>query len=761
MNASSMSARWGEPCGGRCGCHYGGGGHGDDTTALRGWLPSAERRGWFEAPWGEHEIERALAFVQASVLGGPASLEHPREAAARLIDLLPEPDAESAHLDPFSDSWDALPGLHPGALFLSGIAALAWQGQLDGSRLDRLLLQATDASPAAMALRFVLGTGRPVFEPPRVPPKWLLPPARLRETLCAISIKKSALALGAFEPPQADAAGIRSLWPVRVCPAQTLQIRGSGFGAQQPAGTSVLVPSRGGGCIDARVVAWSDRVVTVEAPADIGPGCVGFLRGGNPLPFEVIDQLAGEVGRCLGPAGVLWGERVRRIGSLGPNPCPPCLPNDENRLVGAGAPVITQFSAAAAAVEPGTAVTLHWSCGNADRITIRRLGVHGPWTTLPQALPAAGTVTLGPFLGAAPVLAQYELEADNACGTVRRVVSVQLSRRPSLAVTGIEVVQAVQRADNSLPLAANRVTTVRVYVTSGLSDGFDFGAGPDIVDRLRVRLRARDPARGLDIDAGAPWNAPRAVPVPDRQAADGSINFALPLPACSGSITLEATVEAELPGGWIATAASSIGVSFRALAPQTMLPILVADTATPLPAPTLADFVATLRGPQTMQPFAEDGFAINPPLSLTLPTSIDLRRGFDWTLLTAMLATAIWTAPQASGIRCALVPNSGAYPWGGMALPRIVLTAPSLINQAGLTGTFAHELAHAYGLMHVNCGGPAIPFDSTLPLLTDEPGIDADARAFHPMGENEAMSYCAPAWVSTEHWNRMFNAIPV
>ena len=62
MNASSMSARWGEPCGGRCGCHYGGGDHGADTTALRGWLPSAERRGWFEAPWGEHEIERALAL---------------------------------------------------------------------------------------------------------------------------------------------------------------------------------------------------------------------------------------------------------------------------------------------------------------------------------------------------------------------------------------------------------------------------------------------------------------------------------------------------------------------------------------------------------------------------------------------------------------------------------------------------------------------------------------------------------------------------
>ena len=99
------------------------------------------------------------------------------------------------------------------------------------------------------------------------------------------------------------------------------------------------------------------------------------------VPNEVIDQLAGEVGRCLGTSGVLWGEHVRRIESLAPNPCQPCLPNDENRLFGAGVPVIAMFNAAAEVVKPGKAVMLHCSWGNADRITIRRLSVHGPWIT--------------------------------------------------------------------------------------------------------------------------------------------------------------------------------------------------------------------------------------------------------------------------------------------------------------------------------------------------------------------------------------------
>jgi len=745
---------------GPCGCPAGG--------ALQLKLPlggaGSGASGWWseERPPAE-PLGLATNFVNATLGRASAGVGDPGVGAKALLSLLPAAGGnDSLHIDAFAADLPPELGLHPGELFVAITAALLTVGAGDSAALQRALLQATDAGLRGFDLRGLLGGGKPVFEPPVLPPDWLLPPERLQKSLCAVSVTKAALGLGRFDLPTSDANGITGLSAHAGCPGQQLQILGTGFGASVPAGTSVLVPGRGGSCVTARIVSWSDKAILIELPADVGAGCVGFLRsGGEPPSLEAIDQFAGEITRCFGPAMLRWADKVGSLG-IGVTPCPPCLPGDANRLLSGGSPSISFFYSTPAVVEPGTAVSLSWSCGNSASVTLQRIGAIGPWVSPPLPLANAGSIALGPFLGTRPVIATYRLTASNGCGTVSRIVTVQLSRRAPLAVTAIEVVQAVQRPDNSIPLTANRRTSVRVFVSSGLSDGFDFGVGPNIVPGIRAHLRALDPARGLNVDAGLPWNLPHnALALPDRQLETAALHFDLPLAACSGTVQLVASVEADLPGGWSTVASANFGVTFVTKPRQQILPFLVADSATPLPAPALASVTNNLAGCQRYQPFAEDGFIVNPPLTMATPWFVDLRTGFGWSLLTTMLTTAIVTGTSSGGVRCAIVPQSGGYPWGGMAIPRILVTTPSLICQADSPSVFAHEFGHAYGLMHVDCGGPAGPFDGRLPLMTDEPGIDWSDRSFKPTGTNELMTYCQPDWTSTAHWNVIFRAIPI
>jgi hypothetical protein len=127
------------------------------------------------------------------------------------------------------------------------------------------------------------------------------------------------------------------------------------------------------------------------------------------------------------------------------------------------------------------------------------------------------------------------------------------------------------------------------------------------------------------------------------------------------------------------------------------------------------------------------------------------------------IATMIFLFPSTpvGGIRSAIVPGDATYAWGGMALPRVGAMAPSFIVRAGLPQTCAHELGHAYGYLHVNCGSPAGPYDGNLPLTISDPGVDVLARSITAAGSSELMTYCGPRWPSVEHWSLLFRSIPI
>jgi hypothetical protein len=657
------------------------------------------------------------------------------------------------------------------AFLVGGALALGMtKTPFDDDLVDRLIIASIDIDPDSIRLRKEI-LRKPIGLPEPVFPGWLDDLDRLLKRNCWVGVHKAVLQLGKYAgtPSTSDAGGITGLSTHQLCPPGTLDLLGSGFGAAQHSGASVYLPTGTGSCKPATVLAWSDTKVTVEVPADVRAGCVGFVRagsGGGGGPSGV----TGELVQCIGAAGENWGRGFDKvIGAI--VSCPPCLPGGANRIDRAGPPVVHAFRFTPAQVEPVGGVVLSWNVEFADTITIvHQSGVGPAVPPLPAPLPAVGSVTFPPVTGSNPLKATYRLTARNGCGQVSADAVLVMTKTPKLAVTRIEVVQSVQKTDNSIRLTAARRTAARVFLDSGAA-GFDFGLGPGRVGGLRVTLLAQSLDQGMVWDCGPPWDpAVIAGTAPNRDLLGDSVNFEVPLPASAGNVRFHAVVDLPGPPGEppVSWASGSVDVAFTPKPAQEMLPWLIADPVSGGAPPTMASFFGNLAGPAARQPFPLAGFVVNPPILVTLAPLDSLTTLLSWERLVARMATTIFLFPSApvGGIRAGVVPSdptpsNPTYPWAGMGLPRVGLTAPSFIAQAGDPDTCAHELGHAYGLMHVNCGGPAKPYDPGLPLTLADPALNVPARSLLAAGANEEMAYCYPRWPSIEHWDAIFDRIPV
>jgi hypothetical protein len=649
---------------------------------------------------------------------------------------------------------------------LSGVLALGMTGRSLDKLGEPLLHAAVTTDPASLLLRRQL-VGKPFGPPPPVLPEWLDKLDAFMARACFVGVIDALLELGkwASDRARADATGISGVAPASVCAGAQLTISGAGFGATQPADTKVYVPTRGG-CREAAVQSWSDSTIVVVVPADVAAGCVGFVRGGGAVLGEP-QRVTGELTGCVGAVAEQWTRGFSKVGGAMIVSCPPCLPGGQNRIQNAGRPTINTFRFSPAKVEPGGQPVLSWSVSNATSVQIARIGTAGPALSLPSPLPTAGSITLPPIGGLVPVTGQYRLTATNACGQSTADAQFTMTRPPKLGVTRIEVVQSIQTPGNTVRLTANRMTAVRVFVDSGITDGFDLGAGPGRVAGVTASLLAENLDDGSVRDCGTPWPGSQANPSPNRDVLADSFNFDVPLAACRGNVRFRAVVEVKgSPGAPpVSWATGSTDVSFTPKPAQELLPLLITDPSSASPAPTMANFFANLTGfggPARAHPFPAGGFTVNPPLTMTLSSAENLKVGLVWSLLVTKIATMIFLFPSTpvGGIRTGIVPSDGSYPWGGMALPRVALTVPSLIVQAGQPQTTAHELSHTYGQLHVNCGSPAGPFGG-LPLTISDPGLDIPSRSITPAGSSELMTYCGPQWPSIPHWDTIFNSIPV
>jgi hypothetical protein len=698
------------------------------------------------------DTEGAAAFAATLV----KALETPTRIPAVRLDLFRQTD------DP------VLADLRVNALdvLVVGAIALARTGH-DLERLAPDLVRfAGDPTPDAIELRRVMLGDLPFGPDPRLPQDFLRRIEDFLKQTCVVGVQKALnqLAIWARPTTTTDANGITSLAPSTVCAGDTFKILGSGFGRRQPQSTKVLVPAAGGGWKVASVVSWSDTEIAVKAPPGVGPGCVGFVRQ-QPIEGPIPESVVNELEHCFGPSAGRWDKLDQPKLIVGDGP--PCLTGDANRLSTGGLPVIQSFWISPGTIEPGQTTFLTWTTTGATKVSIREIS-NAAQSQAPVPLgppPLSGSLLVGPFSVLKPVTLTYELAASNACGTAYRFATVAVRARAKLSIVRVEVVQSVQRPDNSIRLVAGQRTALRVFVDSGIRSGFDSGAGPNELTGVQVTARALPMPTGPIVTCPGPWDATaHAKASHDRNLLRDSFNIDVPVAACTGTVRFEVTARISAGLGSIDTsiANSAAQVTFVPKAAQELLPILITDSVNPNPTPTLSDYLALLAGPRARQPFTDAGFAVNPALSWSTGGAVDLHSGNGWNalLLRLVLTAFVFPSTPVGGIRTAAVANDPAYPWGGLAWPRIGLTVPGCICCINQPDTFAHELGHTYGLLHVNCGGAAGPYGG-LPLNTDEPGLDVRDRTLVPAGGSELMSYCSSQWVSTLHWDFMFNSVPI
>lgn len=480
-------------------------------------------------------------------------------------------------------------------LLLAGIVAISMGDEPIDRYLDSLYHTVVGADGVSGLLRGALsGKAFPetFVDPPRVPKDLLDLMHDIDRRTCGIAIEQAASQWGQAASSgnvgTSYSTGITGLSPNQGCAGTVVTISGVGFPSPAPSDLQVVFPRHGGGCAPASSVQWtSSTTIQATAPANVGRGCVGFVRGatgGQPMA-EAASTLAGELTRCLGQAAFAAAHRFETMGSHPITSCPPCLSGNPNWF-SAGPPDIERFWAngsSDAEVAPGGRLELSWLVHGATAVDIVAVQVQGAVNEHPAVAgplnAISGTHVISAMPGTFTWDREYELQARNACTPASkpetRRVRIRMRSRPDLTVAGIEVTQAIQffaandhmlnptarRPDNDVALLEGKPTVARVFVDSGQSTGFESGR----VAGVRARLHGKD-ANGkqlpgsplFPLDATSTPNANRAITARRRTTQPTDIAAERRLPADRCFLFL-------LPSSW--TAWGSIDLKAEVLMP--------------------------------------------------------------------------------------------------------------------------------------------------------------------------------------------------
>jgi hypothetical protein len=616
--------------------------------------------------------------------------------------------------------------------------------------------------------------GGPLDGPGGRPPGRIFDPCDFIRTVCRRLVMGGLSRLRPWKPSVSTyATGITSISPTSACQGENITIHGSGFGTAKPPDVNVLIGDK-----VATVVSWSDSAIVVTVPAGTKSGCVGFrnetTEAERTYQYSQLNDAMAEIGEGLACLGV-----------HGPSRPPPYVPSTPpctafNFFAGT-LPEINSFNVNgyhSLEVEPNTVLTLAWKVANATTIRIRRTSAAGP--PLDVTNPPGDTVSLGPFPGMLPVDATYELTATNKCGKVTRTVSVQLRTNPVLQILGVEIIQTIQRFDlanpvqnNSVRLVANKRTLVRVYVDSGITNGFNNGAGPNEQANVTGSILIWPPGVTKAIDSGAPLNAGGVVTARptaqiNRDDLTHTLNFELPWQLLSGHVQILPEVwvtghKTETETGWYDQGNLST-LDFKQRRNRILVSMRVQDNqivgsppagSPPTNPPTIAQYNTSLQGARTRYPISENGFVIGfAPGLQVVQTNHDLTTHDGWTDLLDDIEDI---ADDHSGwqIWTAIVPDDNRYALNGIRRGG----EPIFVARAGLQATFAHEMGHTFGIGHAPCPAPGDPgapegIDNSLPADTEDIGMDVPQRFLIPVNTSELMSYCTPTWAGATHQDR-------
>lgn len=312
-----------------------------------------------------------------------------------------------------------------------------------------------------------------------------------------------------------------------------------------------------------------------------------------------------------------------------------------------------------------------------------------------------------------------------------------------LVINGLEVTQGIQDAANSVPLVANRATTVRVFakVAGGAANG------------IQVSVAASRSGQPLGVVTATP-GAISSAPV--RSDAASTVNVSLPLAWTVGTINLTVTVDSEsaLAESNESNNSYAMALTFNEVPAfhAVLVPINYTHNGELYPAPT-EDTVSdtTLE----LFPLSEFNVTVRAPHDFIG----NLHQEMDWqTLALEMDALKMTDGAPDSTYYYAVVPvenENGRWFTSGVA----GISAVGARFGAGLSGsplTATHEFGHGFGLPHAPCGVNGSAEYPYANASIGEYGFDKQGQVKDPAQYKDIMSYCAPKWISDYTYKKIY-----
>lgn len=347
--------------------------------------------------------------------------------------------------------------------------------------------------------------------------------------------------------------------------------------------------------------------------------------------------------------------------------------------------------------------------------------------------------------------------AASCSGSFCNYLPVVSSNRPApdLIITGVEITQAIQDTNNTVPLVSGRSTILRIYAVSTNTS--------QPVSNVRVSVMASS-ADNLTLSQ-SPLTLSSTVPLTTSRADYAStFNFQLPSSWLSG--TVDVTIRLDPDNTVSETNESNNTLTKRLVFNDVpplqikIVPIQYHNTKNGLtyPAPTqdtVSDWI------MRTYPVHQVQISWHAPFSFSgdLTTSTDFSRLLNE--VTSLKTTE--NAPSAQ-VYYGLIPTrnssstwfSSGYAGMGWIGSRVAIG----LDLSGKTSQIAaHEVGHNLGMQHTPCGVSS--YDPSYPYANasiGQYGLDVAAgKLYLPTTNRDFMSYCDPKWVSDYTYKYLYN----